>query len=302
MIQEIRGDFLQWLRGFYLVAKDKSFSRAGLEMGRNQPTVSHQVKCLEKEFGLTLIDRSGSKLELTLEGRFFFQKTISIFEKIKEMRDYANHAVSKIEGEISIASTQAVINYFLPHHISEFIKRYPKVTFNAEGGGLENILAKIESADADFAILNQDSVPKDFIYYDLFETKLVLITSRKGPYTIKGNFNLSDIAKVPFISPPKTSSTAYSIGKRFSDAGLKLNTVAIFNNFEAVKRYVSLGLGVTILDDYMLAQEDKERFDIFPLEVFFQPRRYGIVLQRKKYLSLAVKKFLKTIKPDIPIN
>lgn len=302
MIEEMSGDFLQWLRGFYFVVKEESFSRAGMEMGRNQPTISHQVKCLEKEFGLTLIDRSGRKLELTPEGRFFFKKIISIFEQIKEMREYANNTLSKIEGEIHIASTHAVISYFLPHYISKFIKSYPKVIFDAEGGGLENILAKIESADADFAILNQDSVPRGFVYYDLFETNLVLIASRNGPYIIERNFNLCDIAKLPFISLPKTSIIAHYIGKRFSEDGLKPNTVAIFYNFETAKKYVSLGLGVAILDDYMLAQEDKRKFDIFPLEEFFQARRYGIVMKRKKYPSLVVKAFLKTLKPDLQIE
>lgn len=52
MIEEMSGDFLQWLRGFYFVAINNSFSHAALEMGRNQPTISHQVKCLEKQFGI----------------------------------------------------------------------------------------------------------------------------------------------------------------------------------------------------------------------------------------------------------
>ncbi|MBW1913143.1 MAG: LysR family transcriptional regulator, partial [Deltaproteobacteria bacterium] len=51
MIEEMGGDFLQWLRGFYYVAKRGSMTLAALEMGRNQPTISHQIKCLENEFG-----------------------------------------------------------------------------------------------------------------------------------------------------------------------------------------------------------------------------------------------------------
>ena len=57
MIKEMGGDYLQWLRGFYQVAKTGSFSMAGREIGRNQPTISHQIKCLEKEYGVTLFDR-----------------------------------------------------------------------------------------------------------------------------------------------------------------------------------------------------------------------------------------------------
>jgi len=47
MIDEFSGDFLQWLRGFYYVAKTGSVSLAALEMGRNQPAISHQIKSNE---------------------------------------------------------------------------------------------------------------------------------------------------------------------------------------------------------------------------------------------------------------
>jgi DNA-binding transcriptional LysR family regulator len=69
-----RGDFLQWLRGFYYVAKRRSVTQAAMEMRRNQPTISHQIKCLESEFGVALFERSSGKMELTPEGRALLEK------------------------------------------------------------------------------------------------------------------------------------------------------------------------------------------------------------------------------------
>ena len=302
MIEELSGDFLQWLRGFYFVAKGKSFSRAALEMRRNQPTISHQVKCLEKEFGITLFDRSGNKINLTPEGRFFFQKAITVFEQIKDMREYVNKALSNIEGQIRIASTQAIIRFFLPNHISEFTKTYPKVTFYLEGGDRDHILTEVESAVADFGILFKDLVPKDFVYYDLFQTKPVLIASKKSPYFKEKFPTLDQIAKLPFVGFPKTSTQTQCITRRFLKEDLKLNVVMVLNNFETAKKYVELGSGVSILDDYTLTKEDKDILDIFSLEKFFGARGLGIVMRKRKYLSVAVKAFLKEIKPDIPIK
>ena len=78
MIDEFSGDFLQWLRGFYYVAKTGSVSLAALEMGRNQPAISHQIKSIENEFGVTLFDRSRGRMALTPEGKKLFEKTISL--------------------------------------------------------------------------------------------------------------------------------------------------------------------------------------------------------------------------------
>ena len=73
----------------------------------------------------------------------------------------------------------------------------------------------------------------------------------------------------------------------------------VLNNFEDVKKYVALGTGVAILDDYTLNEEDKDRFDIFSLDRFFNKRKYGLIMRKRKYLSPAVKAFIRSIKAEI---
>ena len=65
MIEEIPGDLLQWLRGFYFVAERGGVTQAAVVMGREQPTITRQIQCLEKELGVTLFDRSSGKMKLT---------------------------------------------------------------------------------------------------------------------------------------------------------------------------------------------------------------------------------------------
>ncbi len=79
MIEEIQGDFLQWLRGFYFVAERGSITQATLAMGREQPTITRQIKCLEKQLGVTLFDRSAGTMKLTHEGRDLLEKVIRLF-------------------------------------------------------------------------------------------------------------------------------------------------------------------------------------------------------------------------------
>jgi DNA-binding transcriptional LysR family regulator len=51
MIEEISGDLLQWLRGFYFAAERGGVTQAAIVMGREQPTITCQIQCLEKELG-----------------------------------------------------------------------------------------------------------------------------------------------------------------------------------------------------------------------------------------------------------
>lgn len=299
MIEEMGGDFLQWLRGFFFVAKRKSMTQAGLDMGRNQPTISHQIKCLESEFGVTLFDRSRGKMELTPEGKLFLEKSISIFEIIKEMKSEINESHLQSRGKVVIAASHAIILYFLPQFIVRFRKQLPLVSFELEGGGLRMILERVESAEADFGIASLNSVPEGFVYQDLFEIQLKLIAPKNNPYFSRKKLTLELISKAPFIFFPRSSTITPLIEKKFAENNLKLNVLLVLNNFESVKKYVELGIGVSILDDYTLSDNDKDKLDIYSLERFFEPRKYGLILRNHKYFSPPVKAFLHSIKPDI---
>lgn len=299
MIEEFGGDFLQWLRGFYFVAKKESVTLAGLEMGRNQPTISHQIKCLENEFGVTLFDRSQGKMKLTPEGKVFLDKVISVFEIIKEMKSEIGEDSKLYQGGVDIAATHAIIHYFLPQFIVHFTKIWPKVNFKLEGGGLKMILGRIDSAEADFGIASLNSVPDGVVYYDLIETGLKLLAPKNNPFSFDFEPTLEQISKIPFIFFPSSSTITPLIERRFAEDNLKLNVVLVLNNFESVKKYVELGVGVSILDDYTITRKDVEKLDIYALDRFFSPRKYGIIIRRQKYLSPVAKAFLRCIKPDL---
>lgn len=302
MIDQIGGDFLQWLRGFYYVAQRGSVTQAALEMGRNQPTISHQIKCLETEFGVSLFDRSSGKMELTPEGKALLDKSISLFETVREMKSEIQGKELEQRGKITIATTHAIIHFFLPRYVVDFRKSHPKVDFDIEGGGLEMILDKIESAEADFGICNLRTIPQNMVYCDLFETGLVLIAPKDNPFFPKKKHSLKQISNAPFIFFPRSSTLTPVIEKRFAYEDLKLKVVLVLNNYESVKKYVAMGVGVSILDDYALTHEDYDKLDIFPLDEFFDKRKYGLIMRRKKYLAPAAKAFIRNINPGIKLG
>lgn len=301
MIKEMHGDFLQWLRGFFYVAKMRSVTLATTEMGRNQPTISHQIKALENEFNVTLFDRSGGKMELTPEGEVFLEKTISLFEVIKEMQREVGECRLQSKGDIKIVASHAVIDYFLPRYIIDFRRKYPDVHFDMEGGGSRTILERVASSEADFGVASLKVIPDDITYFDLFETSLRLITPRGNPFSFGKRLTLKKISQAPFIFFPRSSTITPLILKKFSEKDLSLNVVMILNNFEIVKRYVALGIGVSILDRYTIEDKDMDHLEVYSLDAFFEKRKYGVLLRKRKYLSPPAKAFLQTMKPVVAL-
>jgi DNA-binding transcriptional LysR family regulator len=299
MIEQMPGDFLQWIRGFYFVAECGSVTKAAAMMRREQPTVTHQIKSLEKEFGVTLFDRSSGSMKLTAEGRVLLEKSISLFEVIRGMRSELLQEQMEYDGNIVIAASYTVIDTFLPAYVEKFRKAHPRMKFHMQGGFWETVLEKVESAEADFGISYMESLPDNMDCHVLFETGMKLIAPKNNRFFPDGPPTLRQIAQVPLILFSRTGSLESFVERRFYEARLKPDIVMTHNNSVSIKKYVSQGIGAALVSGYAVTKEDEKILDIYPMDRYFPKRRYAILLRRKKYLPLAVKAFLRTIKPDI---
>jgi DNA-binding transcriptional LysR family regulator len=271
-------------------------------MRRNQPAISHQVKCLEEAFGVSLFERARGRMELTAEGKALLSMVVPLFELIEAMKGKIRNPDLPVEGTVRVAATHALILYYLPQFVHIFKKSYPHVSFDIQGGGVEAILASIETGTADFGIASLLEIPQGLIVYDLFETELKLIASKNMKVFRGKRISLEAIASVPHIGFPRTSTITPLVEKRFAEDGLKLNPVFVFNNFEIVKKYVELGMGVGILDDFTITPEDKKKLAVFHLGRFFEKRKYQIIMREKKYLNPAAREFLDLIRKGHPFK
>jgi len=299
MIEEISGDLVQWLRGFYFVAEKGGMRQAAIAMGREQPTITRQIKCLEKELGVTLFDRSSGKMKLTPEGKVLLEKAISLFEDVEEIRSEFRKQDLEYEGKIIIAATHAIIDSYLPPYIAHFRIIHPRAEFHLEGGIREMVFEMINSTEADLGIAYVESIPKTIMSYDLFETGLILIAPKNNTFFPRKSPTLRQIAQAPLILFSHKGSIDPLVESRFAEEQLKPNVMMTLNSHVSVKKYVALGMGVAILGGHAVSKEDEKTIDIFPLDRYFHKRKFGLLLRKRKYLSPILKAFIRTMKPDI---
>ncbi len=291
------------MRGFYCVAETGSVRRAAIAMGQGQPTISRQIKLLEKELGVTLFDRSSGNMLITPEGKKLQEDAVTLFEYVKHIKGEFKNEQINYGGKISIAATTGVTYSILPPYIDQFRRLHPDVTFQFEGITRETVYEKVESAEADFGIAVFDKSHSTLVCHDLFEAGLIMIAPKNNPYfSGKALPTLQQIAKVPLIRLAHHGVFAPLIEERFAKDGLKPNVVMTHNNYFNIKQYVALGMGVAIIGEHAVSQEDEQSFDIYNMEPYFPKLKYVIILKKKKYLAPMVKEFIRTIKPDIEFS
>jgi LysR family cyn operon transcriptional activator len=303
MIDEISGDFLQQMRGFYFVAKMGGLRQAAIAMGREKATISRQIQRLEKQLGITLFDRSSGKMIITPKGKILQEEAALLFDYVKRIKDESKNEEINYRGKIFITATNAIIHTILLPYIIHFKRLHPEVIFQVEGAMTETVYEKVESTEADFGIAHFNAGHKTIVCHYLYETGLIMIAPKNNPYfSGKGLPTLKQIAKAPLILSAHQDFHDVLIEGRFSKDRLKPNVAMIHNNFINVKEYVAHGMGIAILRGSAISLKDEQNFDIYNLDQYFPKMRYGILLKKRKYLSPMVKAFIQTIKPDIDFS
>jgi len=117
---------LRHLRYFVAVAEEKSFNKAAERLFISQPPLSRQIRQLEEEIGVTLIDRDNRPLKLTEAGEFFYDHALQIIKKSDDLRAMTFRKGS-FDNSLSIGFVSSILYGILPKVIARFREVYPNI-------------------------------------------------------------------------------------------------------------------------------------------------------------------------------
>src|SRR4030095_14835217 len=144
---------LHKLRGFHAVVKEGSFTAAARRLRLTQPSVSLQVKSLEKELGRRLLDRSPRSLSLTREGEALFELASRLYETEREIDGLFREGKSLEPTKLAMATNQSIAAHILPPRLEAFAERFPKVEINIHNLRTADILAAVRDGGIDVGII-----------------------------------------------------------------------------------------------------------------------------------------------------
>ncbi|MDJ0807530.1 MAG: LysR family transcriptional regulator [Gammaproteobacteria bacterium] len=286
---------LKQLRAFCRAAQNGSISEAAERLYLSQPTVSLQIQALERELDTILFERRGPKIKLTPEGDALYKLAQPLVEGMDNLQETFAASCGKLEsGELNIAAGESTILYILPEPIRRFAERYPGIRLKLHNVTGRDGMAMLRDDQADLAIGSMLDVPDDINYQPVVNYAPVLITPLDHPLADLEQVTLHDISPYGLILPPHHLSTWRMVDLVFNqhDASYKVTLEA--GGWEVIKKYVELGLGVSIVTDVCLTGE--ERIVKLSLGEYFPNRSYGIVLRRGKFLSPQAKRFLEVVR------
>jgi DNA-binding transcriptional LysR family regulator len=128
---------LRQLRYFVAVAEERHYGRAAQRLHMSQPPLSMQIKALERELGIELLERTSRRVALTDAGRAFLERARTILGAVEEAREVARGAEQGTQGRLEVGFISSATLSLLPPSIRLFRERF---------GGVELELKELTSA------------------------------------------------------------------------------------------------------------------------------------------------------------
>lgn len=287
---------LQQLRGFCLAVQTGSISKAAERMFLSQPSVSLQIQALERELNVTLFERRGPRIQLTPEGQLLYELALPLVEGFETLAEnFAMRRGSLESGELNVAAGESTILYLLPNIVRRFTERYPGIRVRFHNVPGRQGLVLLREDEVDFAVGSFRDAPDDMSYQPIYSFSQTLITPLDHPLAQQAEVGLADISPYQFILPPRHLNTLSMVEFAFQQQNLSLNVHVQAGGWEVIKKYVEMGLGLSIVSGICLTGE--EQLFSYPLDRYFPKRTYGVVMRRGKFLSPQAKRFIEFIDP-----
>ncbi|BCK62174.1 hypothetical protein KAM330_11630 [Aeromonas hydrophila] len=167
----------------YLVAleEEKHFRKAAERCFVSQPTLSGQLRKLEDELGVILIERTSRKVLFTPAGDAMAQQARKVLKEVRELKSIGQHFAEPMSGEIHIGFIPTVGPYLLPHIIQDLREHFPKLEFYLYEEQTQVLLKRLEEGELDCLILAELEGMDGFGSIPLYQEPMWLAVPQQHP-------------------------------------------------------------------------------------------------------------------------
>lgn len=278
---------------FVTLAETRGFTAAALRLGISQPAVSHALKSLEDELGITLFNRTVSPIELTPLGERLLSRAREILGLADAMHQEASEYRGVQTGRLRIGSFGATSSLqILPRLLEAFHAAHPGIEVLIEEAADDEIIRWIEDRriDLGFVVLPDER----FRTWPVAQDQFVALVAADSALAMQSSIRLEQLCEMPFIMPE--SGSARIIRRLFTQARLSPNVRYRTSQMLSTLTMVARNQGVSVVAEMALPPTNgKEGWVSKPLNSV-RTRKIGLAMHPHATPSPAAVAFVEVVK------
>ena len=236
------------LRIYTIVCEVGNLSAAARQLGCTQPAVSHHVRRLEEQLGVTLLERGRRGVVPTQAGAVFARAAREAIGALDGGLDDVRRLREGDVGALTIATGGTTVRHFLRDAVGSFLEERPGVTLHFEPtSSTSACLERLRDRSAELAFVTCLDPPVGLEQVPVFEMQSMLIVPLGDPLARRRQLGLDQLGGIRYISLSAATTSARQIQHLLAQRGATPDVVATVDDFDTAHLFVELGLGHSIV-------------------------------------------------------
>ena len=276
---------------FYVVAKNKHMSKAAEELYISQPAISQAIKKLEGELGGTLFLRSNKGMELTEEGKMFFEYVKGAVELINSAENEFSNFKDLNYGEIKIGISTTLTKLVLMDALEKFHADFPNIRINITNELTSNLLYDLNKGKLDFVIFNESNVHETNVKVSLIREINHSFIYNKEYFKFDKKIKLEELSNYPLIFQKSESNS-----RKFLNDFLNKKNISLIPSLEVVSadlvvEFTNIGLGIGFVINELIDQKTFKNIKMLKINTAIPTTKVLLATNKSIALTFAAKKF-----------
>lgn len=239
---------LNQVRAFVAVVAHGGFRAAARQLGLSQPALSQQVRKLEAELGVVLLERGHARTVPSADGTRFLPHA-------QAMLKAAERATASLRRtSVTIAAASNIGIYILPPMIRVLAERYPTLSVGFVPGTNPQTVERLESGEAEIALMEWWDDRPGFAATVWRREGFSVICAPDHPWARRDAVEPAELAREPMIGGEPGTGTGRLLRSLFGDGAVAATRMQL-GSTAAVKAAVRAGLGVSLVMDAAIGDE-----------------------------------------------
>jgi LysR family transcriptional regulator, nitrogen assimilation regulatory protein len=238
---------LRQLHYFLRILELKSFSKAAANLHIAQPALGLQIRKLEEELGVPLLNRHSRGVTPTEAGLILREHAQTVLRQVERAKLALVDFAGPPRGKVAVGVTPTVNMMLAASLVSRCRDEFPKVGLSLVEGMSETLMEWVENDRLDMAFSYNADVARGLVCEPLLAEDLLLIGAAKDERRLKKMMLFNDVAKLPLILPTNRHGLRQIVDEAADKRGIDLNIVMEIDSVHASKELVERGLGYTVL-------------------------------------------------------
>lgn len=280
----LRNVTIRQLRALAALAESGGVTAASHKLGLTQPAVTQQLRLLQNQTSLTLLQRTGDGMLLTDAGREMLELSRRIESAIKACQDSLDMMAGASRGAVSIGAVSTA-KYIVPYAIAAFSEHHPNIGIKLTIGNREEIRDEIRGYNLDFAIMGRAPEDVDVESHFIGDHPHVIVASKNHWLAKDAGLAAVDLSHETFLTREPGSGTRTLMEAFFAASELQPRIGMEMSSNETIKQAVIAGLGIAFISAHTVAAElEQGRLVILDVGGLPLVRQWFVVRRRDKIL------------------